>query len=1188
MESNGSSHAKDKRPDSDARSKDNTPTNSTTTTPPDNTNKSPKKRRKRNIGHLCHDEPRDPDSKKPKGQHGAAEHDESDLQPELSQNSIDQGAAGMQPPSFDGTGAAQRTKQGFGAGALGQANPLQLVSRSPVSSMQANGSGSNMNQFGGFSDAWLTAQNQFHDMHHYHPQYMLAPEVTHEFNLLNDFLNTSLLDEAGNLPDDHNLLYRNSQSQSNQSDMAGYVGNSSLLASGAMQAGNMPPPSAEQASSSIIQPDKTREFYLQAADPSGNDTPEARMQRVMKAKYDAGLLKPFNYIKGYARLSSYMDGHIAPSSKQKILRQLDRFRPKFREKVQGLTDIELVYVEMWFERTLLEYDRVFAAMAVPACCWRRTGEIFRGNKEMAELIHVPVERLRDGKVSLHEILTEESLVRYWEEFGTIAFDAAHDTLLTACALKNPDDRSNDPKKQLPSKNDEQALNNQIVELEKEINALKSYVLKSPGSHRHAQLDSAGTDLWNICVQIKRQDEGNSSPARSRFLTLARVFSFLTLALAQWGDHNTPGDLLRLEKLAIKTGRSCIVDGKLEMALMVLQKAADYNGLLQNQQTKLPTEESDASKRLEAEYFALLQKAWKEDRLDVADHVYAKIQDHKDPASAENLTDTLFEIGKDLAAKKNFSLAGKWLERAFEFINSQQLEQLSREAVELRLAISQALIQAYLSTNTTDDFQKAENHVHYIEAEIGDKLVVLILKLELLLSSPAEIFDSNAYAEVLRRMIRSLDISESSFNLVIHHIRKLVDKSPSLASSVLDEFITSQVLSTQHDAWVERAIVLRTQMATMHRDTDEIIQRLAALFDSVEANLERSLSAASVLAIQTLIWKRVDASFNQTEFDITEKWCHVALHPALRQSGPANSAKIVRKLLICALRRNSLDDAAEIFRSMSELTKREPMTLYLAYKLALRSGDREMASDCLRYISETSSTDPQYLYACCIDAQEAEDKICAIEALRHLIQKSEHSSPGAIHLPALLRVVIRLEISLVNDPERSNEDLDQLVEDICQVFEGVVTAIQRDPRDDQGNKLFAVEELDWFCKNAYNLSLKNIHAWQLRQTIRILQCCLSIISQYPRDISAQVAEDLSLRAMFCHFLMATALISLARSEDNIETQLQDYLMMRGHVKGFDSRLEERLSTLDEAFKNDLESKLSTLLVFDFEGAICLKS
>ncbi|KAI0601755.1 hypothetical protein F4775DRAFT_539086 [Biscogniauxia sp. FL1348] len=484
MESNGS-HAKDKMSDSDAKSKDNTPTATTTTTPTD-TNKSPRKRRKvnhacvycrrshmtcdlerpctrcikRNIGHLCHDEPRDPDAKKPKGPHSAA-HDESDIQSEMSRNSIDQSATAMAPPSFDGTGAsAQGTKPGYGAAALGQANSLQLVSPGPASAsaavaaaaamQQANASSSNMNQFAGFSDAWLTAQNQFHDMHHYNHQYMLPQEVTHEFNLLNDFLNTSLLDDAANLPDEHNLHYKNSQSQSGHSDMAGYLGgNHGLLPPNAAQPGSMPPPNAEK-TNAVLRPanaaplDKTREFYLQAADPSGNDTPEARMQRLLKAKYDAGMLKPFNYLKGYARLSAYMDSHIASTSKHQILRQLDRFRPKFREKVQGLTDIELVYVEMWFERTLMEYDRVFAAMAVPACCWRRTGEIFRGNKEMAELIHVPVERLRDGKISLHEILTEESLVRYWEEFGTIAFDPAHDTLLTACALKNPDDRSNDP------------------------------------------------------------------------------------------------------------------------------------------------------------------------------------------------------------------------------------------------------------------------------------------------------------------------------------------------------------------------------------------------------------------------------------------------------------------------------------------------------------------------------------------------------------------------------------------------------------------------------------------------------------------------------------------------------------------------------------------------------------------------
>ena len=119
------------------------------------------------------------------------------------------------------------------------------------------------------------------------------------------------------------------------------------------------------------------------------------MNKLLQAKYDAGLLKPFNYVKGYARLSQYLERNMQPSSRQKILRQLNEFRPEFRERMQKLTDIELILVEMWFERSLMAYDRVFASMAIPACLWRRTGEIFRGNKEMAELIRVPIERLQD-------------------------------------------------------------------------------------------------------------------------------------------------------------------------------------------------------------------------------------------------------------------------------------------------------------------------------------------------------------------------------------------------------------------------------------------------------------------------------------------------------------------------------------------------------------------------------------------------------------------------------------------------------------------------------------------------------------------------------------------------------------------------------------------------------------------------
>jgi len=54
-----------------------------------------------------------------------------------------------------------------------------------------------------------------------------------------------------------------------------------------------------------------------------------------------------------------------------------------------------VFIEEAFERMLLDYDRVFSAMGVPACLWRRTGEIYKGNREFTELVGVDGYMMRD-------------------------------------------------------------------------------------------------------------------------------------------------------------------------------------------------------------------------------------------------------------------------------------------------------------------------------------------------------------------------------------------------------------------------------------------------------------------------------------------------------------------------------------------------------------------------------------------------------------------------------------------------------------------------------------------------------------------------------------------------------------------------------------------------------------------------
>lgn len=142
----------------------------------------------------------------------------------------------------------------------------------------------------------------------------------------------------------------------------------------------------------------------------------------------------------------------------------------------------------------------------------------------------------------------------------------------------------------------------------------------------------------------------------------------------------------------------------------------------------------------------------------------------------------------------------------------------------------------------------------------------------------------------------------------------------------------------------------------------------------------------------------------------------------------------RKLLLCALERNDLDGAKEALFSMSDVAKDQPMTVYLAHKLAVQSGDWDLAAECIERISRSSSSDLKFLYACCLEAHTSDDKLSALKALKVLADKHEFNADSPIHLPALLRVIIRLQMSMLSEGS-ADIDRELLAEDLCHVFEG---------------------------------------------------------------------------------------------------------------------------------------------------------
>lgn len=237
----------------------------------------------------------------------------------------------------------------------------------------------------------------------------------------------------------------------------------------------------------------------------------------------------------------------------------------------------------------------------------------------------------------------------------------------------------------------------------------------------------------------------------------------------------------------------------------------------------------------------------------------------DPSTAESLADLLFEMGKELLGKKQFNLAAKWLDRAFTVLNSQELDKLSLDASELRTSIIQCSVKALLGVGEHNAKEKADSLVGLLENEIGNKLIVLLLRLELL-SVSGEVFDTVSYGTVLQRIIRTVALTDSNFKLIMHHIRKLNDKSPSLACNALDEFLQSRVVEANNDEWLETVLINRLWMATSQRDGADVPSSVQQILDIVLSNVEKPMSSSAAFAAQ-MVFSRFLLSQNKAYYSI---------------------------------------------------------------------------------------------------------------------------------------------------------------------------------------------------------------------------------------------------------------------------------------------------------------------------------
>lgn len=152
------------------------------------------------------------------------------------------------------------------------------------------------------------------------------------------------------------------------------------------------------------------------------------------------ITKPFSYTNGYHLLNTYLRSRFEKEDLLRIARAIVGYRPSFIALTKTLREEDLTFMEICFQRTLLEYEKFVGYSGTPTIIWRRTGQIELVGKEFCLLTQWSREQLLSKQTFIVELMDDSSVVEYFEKFSAHAFGDTS-SVQTTCVLMTPQKRA---------------------------------------------------------------------------------------------------------------------------------------------------------------------------------------------------------------------------------------------------------------------------------------------------------------------------------------------------------------------------------------------------------------------------------------------------------------------------------------------------------------------------------------------------------------------------------------------------------------------------------------------------------------------------------------------------------------------------------------------------------------------------
>ncbi|CRK12595.1 hypothetical protein BN1723_001844 [Verticillium longisporum] len=277
-----------------------------------------------------------------------------------------------------------------------------------------------------------------------------------------------------------------------------------------------------------------------AAQKGGPQSILGKRQRDPSWIYES-VKEPYQYLAGFHALIAFLQKRFSANKTLRIAKALASIRPSFISCTRNLNQQDLVFMEKCFQRTLFEYEDYMHQCSAPTIVCRRTGEIAAANKEFtaltgwtkdvllgnepnlnvntggaastatsgpntgraglatpklsaATLDSVETEGSRKQPVFIAEILDDDSVIEFYEDFSHLAFGDSRGKVYKTCqALKYRTKEAAEAAAAMevtPQRDPRKSI-------------LSSRVIRIDGEHGISKIEKDGKVNCRYCWTIKR-------------------------------------------------------------------------------------------------------------------------------------------------------------------------------------------------------------------------------------------------------------------------------------------------------------------------------------------------------------------------------------------------------------------------------------------------------------------------------------------------------------------------------------------------------------------------------------------------------------------------------------------------------------------------------------------------------------